>query len=169
VRPWTRARGRHRPRPPESRSDSRIGTPTPISQRWTPRPTPSHTRSATPAALHGWCARRWRVLRGWLAGSALAGSALAACALLVAVLPHALPELVALFLPLAAWIVASRRRQWDQLLAATLLTVAIALPLLLASAIVETYLSPHLFAALTGVRFPYTGRWEGFTLAVGHR
>ena len=34
--------------------------------------------------------------------------------------PHAIPELVALFLPLAAWIIASRRGEWEQLLAATL-------------------------------------------------
>ena len=37
--------------------------------------------------------------------------------LLVGLTPHALPELAALFLPLAAWIVASRRSEWDQLLA----------------------------------------------------
>ncbi len=48
--------------------------------------------------------------------------------LLLGVLPHAIPELVALFLPLAAWIIASRRGEWEQLLAATLVTVAIALP-----------------------------------------
>ena len=44
--------------------------------------------------------------------------------LLLGVLPHAMPELIALFLPLAAWIIASRRGEWDQLLAATLVTVA---------------------------------------------
>lgn len=109
--------------------------------------------------------------QAYLLGRALAGFAhflrLSPALLLLAVLPHALPELVALFLPLAAWIIASRRRQWDQLLAATLLTVAIALPILLASALVEVYLSPHLFAALTGVRFPFAGRWEGFRVVVG--
>jgi hypothetical protein len=72
--------------------------------------------------------------------------------LLVSVLPHALPELIALFLPLAAWIIASRRGQWEQLLAATLVTVAIAVPVLLASAAVEVYVSPHLFSALTDIR-----------------
>ena len=39
--------------------------------------------------------------------------------LLLGVLPHAIPELISLFLPLAAWIIASRRGEWDQLLAAT--------------------------------------------------
>jgi hypothetical protein len=33
--------------------------------------------------------------------------------LLIGLLPHALPELVALFLPLAAWIAASRRGEWE--------------------------------------------------------
>ena len=33
--------------------------------------------------------------------------------LLLGLLPHALPELMALFLPLAAWIGASRRGEWD--------------------------------------------------------
>jgi hypothetical protein len=54
--------------------------------------------------------------------------------LLLGVLPHAIPELVALFLPLAAWIIASRRGDWDQLLAATLVTVALAVPTLVAAA-----------------------------------
>ena len=43
-------------------------------------------------------------------------------------LPHALPELVALFLPLAAWIVASRRGDWHELLAATFVTSLLAVP-----------------------------------------
>ncbi|MGI8557799.1 MAG: hypothetical protein ACR2ND_05755 [Solirubrobacteraceae bacterium] len=64
--------------------------------------------------------------------------------LLLLLLPHAVPELVALFLPLAAWIIASRRGDWDQLLAATFVTVAIAIPMLLAAASVEVYLSPRL-------------------------
>jgi uncharacterized membrane protein SpoIIM required for sporulation len=70
--------------------------------------------------------------------------------LLVALLPHAVPELTALFLPLAAWIIASRRGQWHQLLAATFVTVAIAVPVLVASAVVEVYVSPHLIRALAG-------------------
>ena len=68
--------------------------------------------------------------------------------LLVVLLPHALIELTALFLPLAAWIIASRRRDWDQLLAATVVTVAIALPMLVVAALVEVYVSPHLLASL---------------------
>ncbi len=77
-----------------------------------------------------------------------------AALLLLAVLPHALPELVALFLPLAAWIMASRRGEWDQLLAATLVTVAVAIPVLLTAALVEVYVSPHLFHALAGAHLP---------------
>ena len=68
--------------------------------------------------------------------------------LLVVLLPHALIELTALFLPLAAWIIASRRGDWDQLLAATFVTVAIALPMLVFAALVEVYVSPRLLMAL---------------------
>lgn len=68
--------------------------------------------------------------------------------LLVALLPHALLELWALFLPLAAWLIASHRGRWDELLAATVVTVAIAVPALVLAALIEVYLSPHLLAAL---------------------
>jgi hypothetical protein len=50
--------------------------------------------------------------------------------LIVGLLPHAVPELTALFLPLAAWTIASRRGEWKDLLAATFVTVAIAVPVL---------------------------------------
>ncbi len=64
--------------------------------------------------------------------------------LLAVVSVHALPELVALFLPLAAWIVASRQGDWHELLAATFVTVAIAVPVLVLSAAVELVLTPQL-------------------------
>ena len=70
--------------------------------------------------------------------------------LLLGLLPHALPELVALFLPLAAWIIASRRGEWDQLLAATLVTVAVALPILAVTAAWEVYVAPHVLGSLLG-------------------
>jgi hypothetical protein len=70
--------------------------------------------------------------------------------LLLALAPHAVPELIALFLPLAAWIVASRNHAWQDLLAATFVTVAIALPVLLGSAAVEVWGSPHLLEAIAG-------------------
>lgn len=70
--------------------------------------------------------------------------------LIVGILGHAVPELIALFLPLAAWIVASRGKDWHELLAATCVTVAIAVPILVAAAFVEVYLSPHLILALRG-------------------
>jgi hypothetical protein len=63
--------------------------------------------------------------------------------LLVSVLPHALPELCALFLPLAAWILAARRHAWNELLAATFATTALAVPVLVAAAAVEVWVSPH--------------------------
>ena len=63
---------------------------------------------------------------------------------------HAIPELVALFLPLAAWGLASRRGRWDELLAATFVTVAIAVPILLAAGAVEVWVTPKLLIHLAG-------------------
>ncbi|WP_121250283.1 hypothetical protein [Solirubrobacter pauli] len=65
--------------------------------------------------------------------------------LLLRLLPHALPELFAVFLPLAAWSIASRRGAWDELLAATIATTAIAGPLVLLAAAIETWVTPLYF------------------------
>jgi hypothetical protein len=65
-------------------------------------------------------------------------------ALILSVLPHALLELTALFLPLAAWLIASRRGEWNQLLAATLVTVMLAIPALVVAATIEVYVWPHI-------------------------
>ena len=70
--------------------------------------------------------------------------------LLLGLVPHALPELIALFLPLAAWMIASRRRDWHELLAATVVTVLLALPVLVLAAFVEVYVSPGLLRSLAG-------------------
>ena len=64
--------------------------------------------------------------------------------LMLTLLPHALPELFALFLPLAAWIIASRHSRWDELLAATIVTCVIAVPILLLAANVEVFVWPRL-------------------------
>jgi hypothetical protein len=68
--------------------------------------------------------------------------------LVVGILPHAVPELIGLFLPLAAWIIASRRGAWHELLAATFATLAVSVPLVVVAAFVEVYVSPHLILAL---------------------
>lgn len=70
--------------------------------------------------------------------------------LIVAILPHAIPELVGLFLPLAAWTIASRRGAWNELLAATFMTLAFSIPLVVLAAFIETYISPHVILALRG-------------------
>jgi hypothetical protein len=81
-------------------------------------------------------------------GSALAAEAgVSPGVLLLTVAPHALLELTAVFLPLAAWTIASRRGEWDQLLAATFVTVAVAIPMLLVSASWEVYVWPELLEA----------------------
>jgi hypothetical protein len=82
------------------------------------------------------------------ASTLAAQGAVAPARLLAGLLPHALLELTALFLPLAAWIVASRRDRWHELLAATFVTVAIACPLLVLAAFVEVYVSPDAILAL---------------------
>jgi hypothetical protein len=68
--------------------------------------------------------------------------------LLVGLLPHALPELTVLFLPLAVWLVAWRRRAWQGLVGSLLASVCVAVPALAICALVEVYVSPHLLLAL---------------------
>ena len=71
--------------------------------------------------------------------------------LILTAAPHALLELTAVFLPLAAWTIASRRDEWDQLLAATFVTVAVAIPMLLISATWEVYVWPYILRAASPV------------------
>lgn len=75
--------------------------------------------------------------------------------LIVSVLPHALIELTALFLPLAAWLIASRRGEWKQLLAATAVTVAIAVPMLILAATIEVFVWPHILHAMSGYHYSF--------------
>jgi Stage II sporulation protein M len=90
--------------------------------------------------------------QGYVLGSGLASLApqlgTSPALLLVGLFPHAIPELVALFLPLAAWLVAARAEAWYQLQAATLATTAIALPVLFAAALLEVYVTPRLLLSL---------------------
>jgi len=78
--------------------------------------------------------------QAYVIGHTLAGVSgflrLSPALLLVGVLPHAVPELIALFLPLAA--------------------------------LVEVYLSPHLFTLLTHIHTPIVRHVEGWTVSVGH-
>src|ERR1019366_286758 len=108
--------------------------------------------------------------QAYLIGHTLAGVSnflrVSPALLLLGVLPHAVPELIALFLPLAAWIIASRRGEWEQLLAATLVTVALAVPVLIVAALIEVYVSPHLFTALTHIPPPIVRNSEGWLVTV---
>ena len=70
--------------------------------------------------------------------------------LVIGILPHALPELFALFLPLAAWTLASRAGRWEELLAATYVTTRLAIPSPLLAGAVEVWVSPRLLLALAG-------------------
>ena len=64
--------------------------------------------------------------------------------LVLTVAPHALLELTAVFLPLAAWTIASRRDEWNELLAATLVTVVVAIPMLIVASAWENLVWPQL-------------------------
>jgi hypothetical protein len=79
--------------------------------------------------------------------------------LILSVLPHALIELTALFLPLAAWLLASRRGEWSQLLAATAVTVAIAVPMLLVAATIEVYVWPHILRSLSDYHYSFVSQF----------
>jgi hypothetical protein len=110
-------------------------------------------------------------LQAYVIGHTLAGVShfldVSPALLLLGVLPHAILELTALFLPLAAWIIASRKGEWDQLLAATVVTVAIAIPVIVLAALIEVYVSPHLFTALTHIHPPIVRHSEGWLVTVG--
>ncbi|MBM3667864.1 MAG: hypothetical protein FJW90_10385 [Actinobacteria bacterium] len=85
-------------------------------------------------------------------GSTLAESLrISPAELILLTAPHALLELTAVFLPLAAWTIAGRRGDWDQLLAATAVTVTIAIPMLIASAAWEVHVWPQLLEAASPV------------------
>jgi Stage II sporulation protein M len=85
---------------------------------------------------------------GSQASSVADAHAVSPALLLASLLPHAVPELCALFLPLAAWLLASRRQAWNELLAATFVTTAVAVPLLLGAAAIEVWVSPHVLSFL---------------------
>jgi hypothetical protein len=73
--------------------------------------------------------------------------------LVITALPHALLELTAVFLPLAAWTIASRKGEWDQLLAATVVTVSMAIPMLVVAATWEVYVWPEILQAVSSRAF----------------
>jgi hypothetical protein len=88
---------------------------------------------------------------GWTGGTLAYQLQISTGVLMLTVLPHALCELTALFLPLAAWTIASRKGEWGDLLAATVATVAVAIPTLVIAALWETYVWPQILAAVSPV------------------
>lgn len=64
---------------------------------------------------------------------------------------HAIPELTAVFLPLAAWMVTGvRQHRWNDLLAATFLSSVVAVPVVAMCGLAEVYVSPHVVRAIIG-------------------
>jgi hypothetical protein len=102
-------------------------------------------------------------IQAWVIGSQTAKVShrldISPALLLLTLLPHAIPELTALFLPLAAWIIASRAGDWDKLLAAALVTAAIALPILVVTAIWEVYVAPHVIGLVVHLPPPPLHVW----------
>jgi len=62
--------------------------------------------------------------------------------LLILVLPHAVPELLAVFLPLGLFLLEARRGRLDRLGPWSLQAAAIAVPVLVCAALIETFVSP---------------------------
>jgi hypothetical protein len=98
------------------------------------------------ATLFSLCTQAYAL--GSMASDLSAGLGISPLLLLVTLTPHAVPELFALFLPLAAWTLASHRGAWNELLAATIVTTAVAIPLLLIAATVETWITPGLLVSV---------------------
>jgi hypothetical protein len=92
--------------------------------------------------------------QAWALGSAASSLSatldISPAMLILGLAPHAVPELFALFLPLAAWTIAARRKAWNELLAATFVTVGIAIPIVVAAAAVEAWVSPRVLTVLAG-------------------
>jgi hypothetical protein len=86
--------------------------------------------------------------------------------LLVLVLPHAVPELLAVFLPLGLFLLEAHRGRLERLGLWSLQAAAIALPVLLCAAAIETYVTPgrviaagrHAAAARAGTQASSTRR-----------
>ena len=100
------------------------------------------------ATLFSLCTQAYTL--GGAASDLAAALGISPLMLIVGILPHALPELFALFLPLAAWSIASRRGRWKDLLAATFVTTGIAVPILLLAGAVEVWVSPRLLVTFAG-------------------
>jgi hypothetical protein len=78
--------------------------------------------------------------------------------LLVLVLPHAVPELVAVFLPLGLFLLEARRGRLDRLGPWSLQAAALALPVLLCAAAIETYVTPGRVIAASRTPAPLSSR-----------
>lgn len=88
-------------------------------------------------------------LQAWVLGHDLIDAArtlgMSRPGVLLRLLPHAVPELTAVFLPLAATLWIGYHRRWNEGLAASLLCFGVALPVVVAGATLETYAAHLLF------------------------
>jgi hypothetical protein len=88
-------------------------------------------------------------------------ASISATHLLALVLPHAVPELIAVFLPLGLFLLEAQRARLDRLGVWSLQAAAIALPVLLCAAVIETYVTPGWIAAAAHRPvIPVVGTWR---------
>jgi hypothetical protein len=71
--------------------------------------------------------------------------------------PHALLELTAIFLPAGGVDHRQPQDEWDQLLAATFVTVALAIPMLIVAATWEVYVWPHILHSVAPTQVIHWG------------
>jgi hypothetical protein len=89
------------------------------------------------------------------------GASISSTHLLALVLPHAIPELIAVFLPLGLFLLEAQRGRLDRLGAWSLQAAAIAIPVLLCAALIETYVTPGWIAAAAHrPAIPVMGTWR---------
>jgi len=66
-------------------------------------------------------------------------------ALLARAALHGIPELTAIFLPLAACLILGHQKKWNQLAAAAIITAVVAVPVIVIAAAIETWVTHGLF------------------------
>ena len=107
-----------------------------------------HAGSVAMAAVAGLTAYSlsWQT---WMLGNDLHSASqtlhLTPAGLLIRASLHGIPELTAVFLPLAACLILGKNKKWNQLLAATAVCAVIAFPILIITAAIEAWVTHGLF------------------------
>jgi len=89
------------------------------------------------------CFQAWEL--GLSLHDAAATMNMSSSSLLIRAALHGIPELTAIFLPLAACLILGHEKRWNELAAVSIFTAIISVPMLIAAAAVETYVTHGLF------------------------